>query len=980
MQHWRTPYLGLRDVPPGLDDFELVTFFSFSAAELRIIRSRRLGLHRLAVALHLGFIRMTGRTLDAFDRIPRRLLTHLAAQIDVTAPDLATLKSLYAERERTLSDHQRVAYDALGFRLLSEHQRRYVTRWLREALVGSGSSGSLLTDLKRWFYDHRILLIADRELKRLIAAARADQLAQLSETLVAVYGARRLTQWGDTLIATRQDGAPIQTWLWSPPQKQSTVQMSELAEKITYLRDLGVHGQWPSALNDATIRHHGRRCAYRPPSASQRIISTRRHIEVACFLRYSLCTATDQFLIMLRRWIRRMVSKAANETAPSFSDAQRRLRELGGTLRALAANEAISETELRDQLRTLADATLSDVKLSRAALGRAWLIEHPHQARSVLASIVQLPLAADGDHLVVSALAVLRSLYAARCRELPMETTLDFGRRWCDALQTNDRAKALAAFEWATLLKLRAALRNGSVFLEHSFAFRGHSSLLVPAPEWRARRHLHYGHLKLPERADEFLAPLQEQLRRRADEFAAAVADGRLRVDDEGMHFDRPSADGEASTVLALRRALYAGRSQGQIAEMMLHIDARVRFSWLLLGREPHSQGELLLTYAGVLALSTAMSSAQVARMIPALSAEAVRQMARRLSDDRRLRLASDAAYEYLHRFEIAQFWGRGELASADMMSLETPRAIWQARADPRRKTASVGVYTHVLDRWGIFYDQPIVLNRRQAGAALEGVIRQSVVDDIGQLAVDTHGYTHFAMAQAKLLRFDLCPWLADFGRRQLSVPKGFNVPSGLGSVMAADVELDAIRAVYDELVRVAASIRTGQCSAVQALDRFGSDARGQAVYEGGVRLGQLLCTLYQMDFFLNSSFRGELRHALNRGEAIHALQRAIHDGQVPHDLARHDDSLHAVSSSLSLMCNVVMAWNAEHMQQAYERMSTGGVRPAADDLRRVAPTNVEGVNFRGTFEFPVERYAERILPSLRLPPPSTAAAIRRQH
>ena len=57
MEHWRTPYLGLRDIPPGLEDFELTTFFSYSAAERRKIASRRQPLHSLAVALHIGFIR-----------------------------------------------------------------------------------------------------------------------------------------------------------------------------------------------------------------------------------------------------------------------------------------------------------------------------------------------------------------------------------------------------------------------------------------------------------------------------------------------------------------------------------------------------------------------------------------------------------------------------------------------------------------------------------------------------------------------------------------------------------------------------------------------------------------------------------------------------------------------------------------------------------------------------------------------------------
>ncbi|SOZ19523.1 protein of unknown function (plasmid) [Cupriavidus taiwanensis] len=66
-------------------------------------------------------------------------------------------------------------------------------------------------------------------------------------------------------------------------------------------------------------------------------------------------------------------------------------------------------------------------------------------------------------------------------------------------------------------------------------------------------------------------------------------------------------------------------------------------------------------------------------------------------------------------------------------------------------------MYTHVRDRWGIFYDQPILLNERQAGAAIEGVIRQGGSEDVAQLAVDTHGFTDFAMSLSRLVGFVLC-------------------------------------------------------------------------------------------------------------------------------------------------------------------------------------------------------------------------------
>ncbi|MFX5957050.1 hypothetical protein ABTF01_21875, partial [Acinetobacter baumannii] len=55
----------------------------------------------------------------------------------------------------------------------------------------------------------------------------------------------------------------------------------------------------------------------------------------------------------------------------------------------------------------------------------------------------------------------------------------------------------------------------------------------------------------------------------------------------------------------ALRRAIFDDRPVGQLPKIILDIDSEVRFSWLLLGREPRSRSELLLVYAAVLAHGT---------------------------------------------------------------------------------------------------------------------------------------------------------------------------------------------------------------------------------------------------------------------------------------------------------------------------------------------------------------------------------------
>ena len=146
---------------------------------------------------------------------------------------------------------------------------------------------------------------------------------------------------------------------------------------------------------------------------------------------------------------------------------------------------------------------------------------------------------------------------------------------------------------------------------------------------------------------------------------------------------------------------------------------------WILLGRPARSEQELVTLYAGLLGLGSDLSVAELARMVPSVAADSLGQMVLKIEVDGRLHAANDAVLGFMREHRVASLWGHGLFASADMMSLEATRYLWSARLDPRRRTYAIGIYAHVLDQWGILYDQPIVLNRRQAGAAIEGALRQ---------------------------------------------------------------------------------------------------------------------------------------------------------------------------------------------------------------------------------------------------------------
>jgi TnpA family transposase len=968
MQSWHTTYLGLKDLPRELSTFELQAFFTFSQAEREVIDARYGATHKLGMALHIGFLRLSGRCLDSVRVVPASLWAHLGKELGVRSPDVASLKAMYG-RTKTLFDYRQLARETMGFRLPTEHQNRAFLRVLRDEAARLSDKDQLLVFARRWLYDHKLLIENNRSLRTQIVAALDLLETQTGEIITATVPSDLLDKWCRTLAEFRPDGQVQQSWLWEAPAKHSTVQIAQVFERIDLLYSLDVHKHLGN-LSDLIVRRYARQLANRPPSVGARIKEPRRTVEVACFLRYCLFTTTDQAILMIQRRVTDLW-RMAKEEVPDTVNWAVLYKKLVTDLTGLAAQGELAEGQLRLRLMELAGACQQAKPPSRASLVRERLFEGIRPVRSLLAEIGKLPWQAEEDSPVLAALKQLLQLYAEKARELPVEVSAPrLGRVWSASIAGEDRDKAMRALEVATLFSLRRAVRNGSVWVDHSLVFRGRARLFFTPERWAAESKRHYARLDLPTKASTFLAPLLTRVRAGVAAVASAAREGTLRVDDE-LHLTTMPAEDEDPKVIQLRAQLDQRLGEVQLPEVILQVDAQVRFSWIMLGREPRSTDELLMVYAGILAHGTSLTSAECARMIPQLSAVSIRQAMRWAGDERRLSQACNAVLEFMQRQPIAATWGRSDLASSDMMSMETTKRVWQARLDPRRNTPSIGIYSHVRDRWGISYAQPFVLNERQAGVAIEGVLRQERMET-SQLAVDTHGYTDFAMMLARLLGFDLCPRLKELKQRHLFVPRGMAIPAEIAAVCEANVNTELIEKHWDTLVHLAASVMSGNASAVAALARFGSAARGEPVYEAGVQLGRLLRTAFLADYFVKTPFRQELRRVLNRGEAVNALKRAIYTGRISPAQAKRPDEMQAVADGLSLLANTVMAWNTMQMQAVVNRWANRRQVIEADIMAKIAPTRLSGINLRGVFRFPVERYAADLMPSLA--PPINAA------
>jgi len=952
-------YLGWERFPENLTEPEVAHYFSLSEDDRRAVHRRRRPLNRLGVALQVGFLRLTGAPLNSVEMIPPQVLAHLGAELGIAPPRLASIRALY-RRHRTLFEHQGAAKQALGLRDLTEHGERALNGFLRREAGDKFLVDELEQAARTWLRDHHYVQLPTRRLRSSASGARRHYDGGLFAGAVAAVGIEQTKVWPLELSETMPNGKTRLEWLRDSPASRKTKGLADHIAKIDFLKRLGAD-RLHLGLAAGMLKAQARSMLYRKPATLKRMRGERKTIEIACFLRLQLLRLTDGGLGMIDYRIADLWRQARTRAEAAVEDELRRHQALVLQLASLVDDENTSASVARDQMRAMlapflpAGAHGPSTKVGRV---RRELATAGRGASELLGAASSISLDLPSTHPLAQALTTLDRVAASEMGRLPEGTANPFGRTWAFLIDQPDREAAFGGYRAATLMLLKRSLRNGQASVDHSLEHRAPEDRLIPKAQWQKERARFVRNLAVPAKPEATIRWIKDELAMALKAIDAAVSRGDIRIENDRLVVPKLKAAPEDERLKAIRRELFAGVGKIQLPDLLIAIDAATRFSWALLGRSPASEHELIILYAALIALGSDLTAADMARMTLNIQADAVGEMMRRIEANGRLPAANRLVLDHFRTLPVTRLWGGGVQASADMMSLDATRRLWTARHDPRRRTPAVGTYTHVLDQWVILHDQAVVLNRRQAGAAIEGALRHEAVD-LHRVAVDTHGHTHFGMALANLVGFDLAPRLAGMNKRKLYLPRGLDIPASLRPIVSETVSTSAITRGWDPLLRIAASTKSGWCSATYVLDRFGSAARGDEAFQAGDAFGRLLLTRFLGAYLGDPAFRGMNDALLSQGESVHTLQRAIYSGPIGARHGRTPEQMAAISSGLTLLTNVIMTWNATRIGEVRARMPD--IFPD-HHIMHIAPNAHEHINTKGVITIDVSPYRDRLL------------------
>lgn len=969
---------------------QLSRYFHLDDADRAVISTKRGQHNRLGFALQLGTVRFLGTFLAEPADVPTAVLSYQCAQLGLADADCL---ARYSESE-TRWDHVREIKEHFGYREFSDPVERFrLTRWLYLRAWLTPERASLLFDLATArLVERKVLLPGVTVLARQIARIRDRAAARLWRVLAAAPNSRQKARLKALLVIPEGERQSPLERLRRGPTRVSGPALVEALARLNEIRAIGVGGVNVSHVPPARLKSLARYAAVTWAANIARMPAERRMATLLAFAKAYEGLAMDDALEVLDLLIIEIVkdARAASE--------KRRLRTLGDLdAAALATAQAclplVDDNCAASRVRTAAfRRTPKEVVL--AAINTVFELARPPEDRfhvelveqygrvrrflpHVLESIQFLgTLAAKPLLRALDFLTGLESQHKPSMQGAPLELV---SRPWRRHVLTDDGVDR-AAYTFCILLCLQDSLQRRDIFVSPSDRWGDPRAKLLQGAEWKALKPQVCKTLGLDPDPHEQLRSLSENLDEAYRVTAANLpSNAAVRIENKDgadvLVLSGLDKLDEPPSLIALREQVNALLPRVDLPEVLMEIQVHTGFAdeFTHISEGGSRAEDLTLSICAVLLAEACNIGLEplVKRNVPSLTRDRLGWVQQNYMRADTISRSNARLVEVQTRNETARLWGGGEVASADGLRFVTP--VRTVNAGPNSKYFGAGrgitYYNFTSDQFTGFHGIVTPGTLRDSMVLLAGLLEQQTCLNPQQVMTDTAGASDMVFGLFWLLGYQFSPRLADmkstrFWRMDPAADYG-----DLDELGRHRISMDVIVRNWDDILRVAGSLKLGTVSAFELMGSLLRSKRPSALARGIANVGRVAKTLHLLNYINDETYRRQILNQLNRGEGRNGVARAVCHGRRGEIRQPYREGQEDQLGILGLVVNVIVLWNTIYIDAALKHLRATGYDVRLEDAARLWPLGHKHIHFGGRYSFALaEGVAPGLLRALRDP------------
>ena len=390
-----------------------------------------------------------------------------------------------------------------------------------------------------------------------------------------------------------------------------------------------------------------------------------------------------------------------------------------------------------------------------------------------------------------------------------------------------------------------------------------------------------------------------------------------------------------------------------RITDLLLEVDARTGFSnaftHLRTGRTADNKLALL---TAVLADGINLGLTRMADVSPGLT---MRQLA--WAHDWHIReegyTGAHAILVNAHRqLPLAKLWGDGTTSSSDGQYFPAgghAEAIGDlnARYGPN---PGAKFYRFTSDQYGAFHIIAMNANASEAIYVLDGLLYHGSDLAIETHYVDTRGVSDMSFALCHLVGFQLVPRLRGLKDRRLYLFPGDTPPENLAPLVGEPINVERIKANWDDILRLVTTIRSGQVRPSTLLAKLSAFPRQNGLALALRDIGRINRSIFLPQWWQNPEMRRNATAGLNKSEAQNTLARALFFNRLGELRDRTFESQFYRASGLNLLINAIVYWNTLYLEPTFAELNREGIATPADVIKHITPLGWQHISLTGDY------------------------------
>lgn len=249
------------------------------------------------------------------------------------------------------------------------------------------------------------------------------------------------------------------------------------------------------------------------------------------------------------------------------------------------------------------------------------------------------------------------------------------------------------------------------------------------------------------------------------------------------------------------------------------------------------------------------------------------------------------------------------------------------------------------------FHSKVINVGIRDSTYVLDGLLYHESDLRIEEHYTDTAGFTDHVFALMSLLGFKFAPRIRDLADTKLYIPKSEKEAyESLKSLIGGALNIEHIREHWDEILRLATSIKQGTVTASLMLRKLGSYPRQNGLAIALRELGRIERTIFILEWLQSVELRRRVNAGLNKGEARNALARAVFFNRLGEIRDRSFEQQRYRASGLNLLTAAIVLWNTVYLERATLSLEKQGKASDTGLFQYLSPLGWEHVNLTGDY------------------------------